>query len=343
MLSSADAYDESWSVSVAALRDAGVELVEVDLSGFIEAGGLLYEGPWLAERLAGTADFLDEHPDEVHPVVRSLLERGRAVPGLDVFRGIHRLRRLRRDAYDLLASVDALLTPTVSTTFTVDEMLDRPIERNTELGRFTTFGNLLDLSIVAIPAKAGRPDRPFGVSIVAGVGQDARVAGIAEALERVFAGEPEVQEPEAQEPAAQEPAVQNTRSDSGGETLAIAVVGAHLSGMPLHGELVMLAARLRVTTVTAPEYRLYALETTPAKPGLVRVGDGGERIAVEVYDLPIENVGPFLAGIASPLGLGTILLEDGQKVHGFLCEQIAVAGAPDVTRHGGWRAYMASR
>jgi allophanate hydrolase len=113
--------------------------------------------------------------------------------------------------------------------------------------------------------------------------------------------------------------------------------------MPLHGELTALDARLRIATRTAPEYRLYALDTVPAKPGLIRVGTGGCAIQVEVYDLPIRNVGVFLAGIASPLGLGTVRLENGEEVHGFLCEWLATEGAPDVSMHGGWRAYVASR
>jgi allophanate hydrolase len=113
--------------------------------------------------------------------------------------------------------------------------------------------------------------------------------------------------------------------------------------MPLHGELTALDARLRTATATAPEYRLYALNTVPAKPGLVRVATGGSAIQVEVYDLPIKNVGVFLAGIASPLGLGTVRLESGEEVHGFLCEPFATAGAPDVSAYGGWRTYLASR
>ena len=155
----------------------------------------------------------------------------------------------------------------------------------------------------------------------------------AAALERVLALGP-IRQLEPAEPPTVSPAL---------PTLPIAVVGAHLSGMPLHRELVALDARLRNVTATAPEYRLYALDTVPAKPGLIRVGPGGAAIQVEVYDLPIANVGAFLAGIASPLGLGTVRLEDGDEVHGFLCEQVAVEGAPDISAHGGWRAYVASR
>jgi allophanate hydrolase len=333
-LSQEHGYDRAWDAALEPLAAAGVDLVEVDLTGFAEAGRLLYDGPWIAERLAGTAEFLDERPEDVHPVIRTLLERGRSISGVDVFRGVDRLRLLERDAAEVLGGVDALLTPTAATTFTVDEMLADPIERNARLGQFTTFGNLLDLAAIAVPTAAGRPDRPFGVSVIVPAGADARAYAVAAALEQVFTPGPiaplEVGGAHAGTPLAE-------------PTLAIAVVGAHLSGMPLHGELVALDARLRKTAVTAPEYRLYALDTAPLKPGLIRVGPGGAAIQVEVYDLPITNVGTFLAGIASPLGLGTVRLGTGEEVHGFLCEPIAVEGARDVSAHGGWRAYVASR
>ena len=332
-LSEEHGYHRAWDAALAQLTAAGVELVEVDLAGFTEAGRLLYEGPWLAERLAGTAEFLTERPEEVHPVIRTLLERGHAIPGVDVFRGVDRLRTLERDAADVLDSVDALLTPTVSTTFTVEQMLAHPIDHNARLGQYTTFGNLLDLAAIAIPTAPERLDRPFGVSVTVRAGGDAQMYAVAAALEKVLAPDgPQLLAP-----------VHRSAIPPAEPTLPIAVVGAHMSGMPLHGELTALDARLRTRSVTAAEYQLYALDIVPAKPGLIRVGPGGAAIEVEVYDVPIANVGAFLAGIASPLGLGTVRLENGEEVHGFLCEQIAVDGAPDVSEYGGWRAYIASR
>jgi len=332
-LSEEHGYEAAWDAALTQLKTAGVELVEVDLAGFTEAGRMLYDGPWLAERLAGTAQFLENRPADIHPVVRTLLERGRSISGVDVFRGEDRLRLLTRDADDILDTVDALLTPTAATTFTVEQMLAHPINHNAQLGYYTTFGNLLDLAAIALPTATGRPDRPFGVSVIARAGADAAMSGIAAALQRVLTPG-SARQMELGEVTEIRPAVL---------TLPIAVVGAHLSGMPLHGELVALDARLRIATETVPEYRLYALNTVPAKPGLLRVGTGGCAIKVEVYDLPIANIGVFLAGIASPLGLGTVHLANGEKVHGFLCEPIATNGAPDVSAHGGWRAYVASR
>jgi allophanate hydrolase len=331
-LSDEHGYDRAWREALVRLERAGVELVEIDLDGFTEAGRLLYEGPWLAERLSGTAGFLDERPEEVHAVIRSLLERGRSISGVDVFRGVDRLRVLARDADEVLGAFDALLTPTAATTYSVEQMLAHPILHNAQLGHYTTFGNLLDLAVIAIPTATGRSDRPFGVSVVGQAGADARVSGIAAALEPVL----------APGSAHHRMTADHVDIPRAAPTLPIAVVGAHLSGMPLHGELTALDARLRIATATTPEYRLYALETVPAKPGLVRVGPGGAVIQVEVYDLPIANVGAFLAKIAAPLGLGIVRLQNGEEVHGFLCEPIAAVGALDVSAYGGWRAYIAS-
>lgn len=334
-LSAEHGYDRAWDAALERLRAAGVDLVEIDLAGFTEAGGMLYDGPWVAERLAGTVEFVDARPADLHPVVRALLERGRSVSGVDVFRGIDRLRRLERDAADVLKTVDALLTPTVATTFTVQQMLEQPIDNNTRLGQFTTFGNLLDLAAIAIPTASERPDRPFGVSVIVRAGGDARMSAVAAAIESVV----------APGHASGFPSLGGASQPAGGgpqPTLPIAVVGAHLGGMPLHAELVALDARLARATVTAAEYRLYALDTVPAKPGLIRTGPGGFALEVEVYDLPIANVGSFLAGIAAPLGLGTVRLENGDEVHGFLCEPIAIAGAREISEFGGWRAYVAS-
>jgi allophanate hydrolase len=131
--------------------------------------------------------------------------------------------------------------------------------------------------------------------------------------------------------------------------LALAVVGAHLQGMPLHGQLVERRARLIESTRTAPRYQLYALPgTVPPKPGLARVAadappETGHSIELEVYAVPLSQVGSFLALIPSPLGLGSVELADGRWVKGFICEPAGLAGADDISHFGGWRAYMAHR
>ncbi|NPD17643.1 amidase [Xinfangfangia sp. D13-10-4-6] len=129
------------------------------------------------------------------------------------------------------------------------------------------------------------------------------------------------------------------------ETIAVAVVGAHLSGMPLNHELTTPGGTLVVKTQTAPLYRLYELPgTTPRKPGLLRVGaEAGAAIEVEVWALSAAAFGTFVSRIPQPLGIGTLVLEDGSHAKGFLVEEIATRDAEDITRFGGWRAWIAAK
>lgn len=318
-------YGAGWAAALDDVRAAGAELVPLDLSEFFEAGRLLYEGPWLAERLSAVSDFLAGEPDAVLPVIRQVVEGGSGFSAVDAFRAISRLEELRSSTRRTLGNVDVLLTPTAPTTFTVAEMREDPIGRNGVLGLYTTYGNLLDLAAIAVPTPAPHPSRPFGVSLVGVSGSDASLASVAAALEQIWNTDA------APVPLVSPPA------------LPIAVVGAHLAGMPLHGQLTERSARLRTRTVTAPEYRFVALDTAPPKPGLVRVGEGGVAVEVEVWEIPQEHVGTFLAGIHEPLGLGSIRLADGSRVHGFLCEEIDAREAPDIGAFGGWRAYVADQ
>lgn len=340
-------YQLVWDAAIGQLAVAGVQLVPIPFDEFFDAGSLLYEGPWLAERLSGLEDFFDEHPDDLHPVTREMLARGRGFTGADAFRGLSRLRALRGAATTRLSGFDALLTPTAPATFSIEDMLADPVVRNSALGRFTTFGNLLDMATVAVPAGFTAHGVPFGLSVSAFAGADARVAGIALAFEDLFAlplgatgaARRARTTPRSTSSTARPAAAAGAVPDDG---LLLAVVGAHLSGMPLNAELVELGARLVEATRTSSEYRLYALPGgSVEKPGLVRSGNDGVSIELEIYCLPAVGVGSFLQRIASPLGIGTIRLEDGRSVHGFLCEQVAAAGAQDISGFGGWRRYVA--
>jgi allophanate hydrolase len=127
-----------------------------------------------------------------------------------------------------------------------------------------------------------------------------------------------------------------------GDEIALAVVGAHLTGMALNGELSARGGRLLEVTATAPDYRLYALPTTPPKPGMLRVERGtGSPIELELWALSAAAFGKFVAAIPSPLSIGTIGLADGRDVKGFLVEPAAVDGARDISAFGGWRAFVA--
>jgi allophanate hydrolase len=175
----AETYDSPWVVGVPGdpgLADRGyaeafrrvVERVDarpVPMEPLFEAGDLLYDGPWVAERLAGLAVFLDEHPDDVLPVTRAVIEGGRGFGAVATFRARHRLQELRAWAERLWTRVDALLLPTIPTTFTRAELAAEPVGHNRTLGRFTQFTNLLDLAAVAVPAGTTADGRPFGVTL----------------------------------------------------------------------------------------------------------------------------------------------------------------------------------
>jgi allophanate hydrolase len=327
----AAAYDRAlqrWS-------DLGARFVEIDLEPFYETARLLYEGPWVAERYLVIRDLIASAPEAVHPVTREIVLSGARQSAADAFSAFYRLESLRRAAERLLAGVDALVLPTAPTTYTVAQVLANPIELNSRLGTYTNFVNLLDLCGLALPASLDSKRTPFGITLLAPSGRDARLAS----LGRVFHSDTGL--PLGALGLVQPPL---TSLDSGlrnGE-VATAVVGAHLSGMALNGELKALDGRLLKATTTAHDYRLYAMRgTTPPKPGLLRVEAGlGAAIEVEVWALTTEAFGAFVANVPPPMSIGTLRLVDGSAVKGFLVEPQATVGARDISQYGGWRAFL---
>jgi allophanate hydrolase len=318
----------AWRHALRRASELGWELTEIDFAPFAEAAALLYGGPWVAERYAGVGAFIAAHRADVDPTVRAIIMAGRDIGAAQAFQATHRVRELALACGEIWRQADALLLPTAPTLFTAAEIAEDPVARNTLLGTYTNFVNLLDLCAVAVPAGGRADGLPFGVSLIAPAGADRALLTLA----AHWRGE---------------------RADSDGDgdgapspapsTVALAVAGAHLSGEPLNGQLVALGARLRETVRSASTYRLYALpDTTPAKPGLVggapAAGDGVE---LEIWELATEAFGRLVAAVPAPLSIGTITLADGRAVKGFLCESSAVAGAPDITAYGGWRAYRA--
>jgi allophanate hydrolase len=307
-------------------------VVPVDVAPLLEAGRLLYEGALVAERLADLAPFLASHPDSVLPVTRTVIESGAKYAATDLFLDLHRLAELKTAAADIFSNVDALLLPTIPTTFTIPELLAEPFIHNATLGRFTQFANPLDLAVVAIPMGSTVDGRPFGISLIGPAGSDATLATLAAQLtgEPLFTRDPYT----AENVAIASP----IGSAEGGPFLSLVVVGKHLRGEPRHHELAERGGEFLGTHRTAPEYRLYRL--AGGVPGLLRVPAGGTPIEVELWRLPAETVGGFLAGVGAPLSLGRVRLADGSEHIGFLCEAYAVAEAEDITEHGGWRAFQ---
>ncbi|MBB4378707.1 allophanate hydrolase [Bradyrhizobium sp. Rc3b] len=311
----------------------GARLVEFDLEPFYETARLLYEGPWVAERYIVIKDLLASAPDTIHPVTREITAAGARLTAAETFSALYRLQGLRKIAERTVANIDALVLPTAPTAYTTAQVLANPIELNSRLGTYTNFVNLLDLCGLAVPASMRADGIPFGITLLAPAGHDARLASIG----RVFHADTKLSlgaKGTAQAPLAPLPA-------SSGDEIPIAVVGAHLSGMVLNGELKALDANLIEATRTAPDYKLYALKTTPPKPGMLRVEAGkGASIELEIWSLSPSAFGKFVNAIPSPMAIGTVRLADGRSVKGFLVEPEVLGDARDITAYGGWRAYM---
>lgn len=330
------------SLSEAAFRDAvkrmrqlGGTSVPIDYRPLAEAAALLYDSALVAERYAAVRAFFDAHEADVIEPVRGIIASGRGYSAADLVDAQTRLRAIAQKAAATWDGIDVLLLPTAPTHYTIEQMREQPVLRNRNLGAYTNFVNLLDYAAIAVPSSI-RPDGlPFGITLVGPCGSDWQLADLgqryhhATGLTQGATGEPL---PPPEPIAGLQPAA----------TVKVAVVGAHLSGMPLNSQLTERGAMLVARTETAPDYRFYALAgSVPPKPGLLRIAPGsGARVALEVWEMPVEHYGSFVALIPSPLGIGTLKLDDGSSVQGFVCEQIALEGAIDISHLGGWRAYM---
>ncbi|MCB1332616.1 MAG: allophanate hydrolase [Roseivivax sp.] len=324
-----------YDAAVARAEALGATVVPFDYAPFRQAAALLYDGPWVAERLAAVEGFIATNAADFDPTVRGIIEGARKYSAVDAFNGLYALNGFRQQVAPVWRDCDMLLLPTSPTTCTVAEMLADPVARNSQFGRYTNFANLMGLAAIAVPAGFGPSGLPAGVTLVGPGFSDAALAPFAAAMHAAAGCGM------GRDTAAALPAAPSSVCPEGWQQ--IAVVGAHLTGMPLNGQLTGVGGVLLRTATTAPEYRLYALPgTTPPKPGMIRdPGFAGPGIAVEVWALPDAAFGAFVAAIPAPLGIGRVALSDSGTVSGFLCESHALEGAADITHFGGWRAYMA--
>lgn len=327
-------YEEA----VRRLTALGGTRVAIDFAPFREAARLLYDGPWVAERLAAIDDFARAHPEAMNEVVRAIICGADKIDAVSAFKAFYRLAALTRAAESEWATMDVLLLPTSGTIYRIDEVLADPIRLNSNLGLTTNFVNLMDLSALAVPAGFRANGFPFGVTLIARAFEDGKLASIGDALHRAL--------PNATMGATSIPlpAASAVTPPASTGMYRVAVVGAHLTGQPLNSQLIERRARLIGTMRTAVGYSFYALPgTVPPKPGLVFDGVGRGGIEVEIWEMDAAGFGSFVGLIPPPLGIGTLSLADGSSVKGFLCEGHAVAGAEDVTAFGGWRAWLASK
>ena len=313
-----DAHAEAaFAFDIARLSALGATIVELDFEPLHAVARLLYEGPWVAERYAATKPLIETTPEAFHPTTLKIIGGAKGLTAVAAFEATYRLADLRRATAPILNTVDALAVPTVPRAYTVAELEADPITLNSNLGSYTNFVNLLDMAAIAVPSGMRGDGLPSSLTFIGKAGADGYLASIAAAVEG-------------------RPATGPVRAS---DRIEIAVVGAHLSGLPLNHELLGLGGTFVRAGTTTPDYTLYALpNTTPPKPGLLRGGSAA--IAVEVWSLDAAGFGSFVSKIPAPLGIGTLSLSDGSSVKGFLVEAVAVQGAEDISRYGGWRGFL---
>lgn len=315
------AYEALFWESIKRLESLGGIRIEIDFSAFRDAARLLYEGPWIAERYAGIREFASEKSDAMLEVTRGIVLSGTKPGAVEAFEGFYRLAELKRQSEAVMESIDLIVTPTAGTIYRRDEVRNEPLALNSNLGYYTNFMNLLDLSAYAVPCGFTEEGLPFGVTLAAPAWSEEALMGVGAKLHEASQCGSGLEKEE--------------------ETVLLAVCGAHMSGLPLNPELTSRGAKLVEKTVTAPSYRFFALESfSPPRPGLVCSPKEGSMIEVEVWEVPGKAFGSFFNGVPSPLALGTITLKDGRTVKGFLCESYAVADAREITSLGGWRKYL---
>jgi allophanate hydrolase len=327
-------YAQLFDAAVRRLENLGGDIKEIDFDPFLEAARLLYEGPWIAERYAAVGSFIDAHVREVHPITRQIIEAGKRPTAAAAFEGEYTRKRLLRQTEPVWSQIDFVATPTAGTIYRLAELETEPLRLNANLGYYTNFMNLFDLSGVAVPAGFRADGLPFGITLVGPRGADRDLLHIAGQVQRASVttlGALHLPLPQRPVPPA--------RLRDG--YVPLAVCGAHMQGLPLNHQLRDRGGFFVQATVTAPRYRLFALPGgPPLRPGMIRVHQDGARIELEVWALPTEQVGSFIAAIPAPLGMGKIELDSGALVTGFLCEGYASEGAADITSYGGWRDYV---
>lgn len=299
-------YEEAWKRTIQRFENSKIPIRYIDVSYLQEAASILYEGPWIAERWAGIGNFVEENADDIFHVTRQILRENenKSYSATELFQAMHRLQALKKQAMQDLSDT-VLVLPTTGGTWTIEQVEKDPIGTNQQLGLYTNHCNLLDLAALCIPADFATNDVPFGITLFSRFDEEHLLKGVATEIDRE-------------------------------NTIPFAVCGLHMRGFPLEHQMLACQATFSYQTTTAPTYRLYQLATEPPKPGLVRCNDG-VAIEVEIWDMPVKNLGFFLQQIPSPLGVGKVQLANGLEVLGFICEPVAIEKATDISYTGGWR------
>lgn len=313
----AEEYKQAWLTSVEHIKKLGIPVKLLDTSYLSEAAAVLYDGPWVAERWADWGQFIEANENAAFPATETVLRSG-AKPEYDaasVFRAMHKLQAFKQKAHQQLKNA-VLMMPTAGGTWTREEVRENPIETNSKMGLYTNHCNLLDLSAINIPAEDAAENLPFGISLFSGNQNEHLIMGLADLF------------------------LHGNGSPVNKTTTLVAVCGLHMRGLPLEKQMLEHGAVFVRESKTAPAYHLVKLNTEPAKPGLIRTTEGGVSIQLELWEMPMAEFGFFTSLVPAPLGIGTIELEDGTCVQGFVCEAIAAHDAEDISYLGGWRKFL---
>lgn len=319
--------------SVKQLESLGGKKSIIDFTPFLEAARLLYEGPWVTERYVAIEEMITQKPKELLPVIETIIGGGAEKKASDAFKAEYEMQGYRQLARELLNKVDFMVTPTTGTIYTIEEVLADPIKLNSNLGYYTNFMNLLDCASVAVPAGFQSNGLPFGITLVSNAMSDTKLLSFANRWQQalnISTGKTGVELPKTQAEMVEVPG-----------NIPVVVCGAHLEGLPLNWQLTERGAKLIERTKTANQYRMYALSGGPPhRPGLIRDDKEGEAIDVEIWSVPSENFGSFVATIPSPLGIGKVAMIDGRLLPGFICEAYAINDAQDISSYKNWRNYI---
>ncbi|MFN4318311.1 allophanate hydrolase [Acinetobacter parvus] len=326
--------EKAFQQTVQLLQSLNAEISQIDFSDFEQLAAQLYQGSWVAERTAAVEYLLKTNPDAFDPTVVEIIKNGEKYSAVDAYNAEYLKQDLARKIQQRLADFDALIVPTAPTIYSIEQLEQNPIEYNAHLGTYTNFTNLADLSALALPAGFRADHLPFGITLIAPAWHDAALVHFGKAWQNYLA---------LKLGALDKSLPLSSVTSVSPHHIRVAVVGAHLTGMPLNFQLTTRDAVHIETTTTSKNYALYALNgTVPPKPGLARQQDG-QSIIVELWDVPTARFGEFVAEIPTPLGMGNVELEDGRWVKGFICEPYGIDDAENISHFGGWRAYIQHR
>ena len=329
-----DSAQKLFEKSVTEMEALGGIKQELDFTPFLQAAILLYEGPWVAERYVAIEKIITQQADELLPVIRTIIGSAENKTATDAFKAEYKMQIYREQVKKILAGFDFLMTPTAGTIYTIDEVNADPIKLNSNLGYYTNYMNLLDCAAVAVPAGFLQNGLPWGISLVSTSMQDRKLLSYA----NLWQQHNKIKPGNIDFPLA----VTEAGSVSFSDSISLIVCGAHLDGLALNWQLRERGARLLEKLTSAESYRMYVIEGSPQRPGLIRDENNGKAIDIEIWQIPKNEFGSFVAGIPAPLGIGKVETSDGRWLPGFICEGYAVTDARDISDLGGWRQYLSS-